>query len=135
MNPERVLAVAAAIKAAPAKKFNMRQYFMDLKTGSNITNSYARIKVEDCATAACIAGWTNIARGAKGNWHGSYQEGEWLDLDTDQLNSLFNPPGFRNETATKKHFTKSRAVAVLKYLAETGKVNWDRFDTKGRKVA
>jgi hypothetical protein len=135
MNPERVLAVAAAIKAAPAHKFNMKQYFLDLATGANICDSLHRVKIEECSTAACVAGWTNIARGANGNWSGPSTEALWLDLNIRQQNALFNPPGWADETVTKKRFTKSRAVAVLKHLAETGVVRWDRFDTRGWKIA
>lgn len=134
MNRERVLAVRDAIKAAPAHKFNMRNYFMDIKTLGNLTRREWPININDCQTAACIAGWTNIVRGANGQWIGSFAESSWLGLQQDQADYLFHPPGFRHETQFKKKFTKSRALAVLQRLADTGEVRWDRFDTRGRPI-
>lgn len=126
MNPERVLVVAAAIKAAPAKKFNIRDYFTNIKTGENATGTYI-----ECKTAACVAGWTNLVRGAKGYWTGAYDEAQWLGLSAEQSQLLFNPEGFLEDF---KAFTKARAIAVLKHLAETDEVAWGLFDTRGRRV-
>jgi len=82
-----------------------------------------------CGTVCCIAGWTQEIFGTDD------AEGA-LGISSLQADQLFMPPRY---CSNPEQYTLARSVAVLRNLAKTGDVAWEKFDRDGsvskRKVA
>lgn len=114
VNKRNILKVAKAIEdackpqARPRIGFNMGSWVSHVrsdKTGHN------------CGTTACIGGWTGHV--LKDNERISPQDAaDLLGLTPHLAASLFYGVGVERDA------TPQRAVAVLRNLAETGRVNW-----------
>jgi len=123
MNRENILAVADAIEkhSIPDLGFNMGNYVTT--AGSSVTDNSGY----GCGTVACIAGWCKAVRDGKApqpvwvddfNWE---KQASWLGLSVGEGERLFiYYPGHGND------IQPSQAVSVLRHLAETGEVDWDR---------
>lgn len=97
-----------------------------------------------CGTVACIAGWGRLLHQEedlriRNNYESSRENyvknrgftfGHMLDLDLGETVALFMPDGYSDRT----RFTPRRAAAVLRNLAKTGKVEWEKFDDEGQCV-
>jgi hypothetical protein len=126
MNKDRILAVADAIEkhSIPDLGFNM-QYFVAASRPWTPDRSGAK-----CGTVACIAGWTRAVRNGAIPKHAAtihdfryHHEAQWLGIDAKDARALFLPedlPGGPNYDS----ITPAHAVAVLRHLAEIGKVDW-----------
>jgi hypothetical protein len=120
MNKERILKLADIIEKQPHTTPQQPDGF----TMSNWTH--------DCGTPACICGWANHELNKETSsdiWLGDDRvAAEWLGLDIDTAGSLFEPSRERdsNPWATDwwDEITPAHAAAVLRNLAETGKVDW-----------
>ena len=129
MNKENILRVAAAIETATLPNFGFNMNYLEISTANQVMPEEAKelnvLDHQPCGTIACIAGWTCaiFAPGAPP----SYQEAaEWLGLPpwaygVGPTYSLFFARGITDlESITPQH-----AVRVLRYLAETGEVDWN----------
>lgn len=95
----------------------------------------------ECGTTACVAGWAIHVLAPERLGDAKYGVGygvvaqELLGLDVRQKQQLFcagaNPNGFRK--GDRKHSTCTVA-AVLKNLAETGVVDWEKASKEARKA-
>jgi hypothetical protein len=126
MNKEVINAVADAIARSELARcdvgFNMSKYVASSEGWVDQTG-------HECGTVACIAGWTAMMFDADGNRlaapdlpsefsaHMTAQSA--MGLTSRQADALFTPD--RLDYAT---ITQCQAVAVLRKLAETGKVDW-----------
>lgn len=118
MNRENILAVADAIEkqSIPGLGFNM-DALVDPSDGSD--DRFGK----GCGTVACIAGWAYCLQAGRTGGDGPVHVGilhpasHWLDLDWDLSLILFRSGG---------DILPSQAVSVLRHLAETGEVDWDR---------
>jgi hypothetical protein len=77
--------------------------------------------LEDCGTAACIAGWANVIFHPRLIKTCSSTAAESLGLDNNQEIRLFLPHDFLES----EKYTRELAIRVLDHLIETGKVDWD----------
>lgn len=142
MNVEMINKVADVIEAqATAEEgflgkvgFNMAHFY-----GSTHAIGYMPFpdRLDSCGTTACIAGWTRcIALGVApdrepGLWAGGIPAGFGNDTETaamndlglnyDQAQGLFYGYGSQVELTD---IMPLHAVAVLRHLAKTGKVDW-----------
>lgn len=83
----------------------------------------------ECGTVACIAGWTVAVcqprRTALGHHYNiETRARELLGLQPEQAMQLFS--GGANPNRYNKELATCTVAAVLKNLAETGKVDWDK---------
>lgn len=114
MNKENILKVADAIErhTIPDLGFNMGSW-VDRRAHEDKSG-------HNCGTTACIAGWaTAVAGGNLAKLSISEVRDEaiaYLGVTRDQAFWLF--AGFRGDPEPPE------AVATLRNLAETGKVNW-----------
>lgn len=129
MNRENILRVADAIENGELVKrgigFNMA-YYMDYATHRTPD------RIDSCGTTACIAGWTfaifrpdtdpDFVINGSGPSIGR-TAADLLGLTPDQRSALFTPDDFGEEEEWT-NITPAHAVAVLRHLAETGKVDW-----------
>ena len=110
MNRKNILKVANAIESAcrpdakPEIGFNM---------GVWKASGRKDYTGHDCGTVACIAGWTE-------HLFPKTCPPISLGIDIHQFEALSMPPGWR----TSRSYTPQHAVAVLRHLAETGRVDW-----------
>lgn len=128
MNKERVLQVALAIEKGI--EFNSHPVAFDMGTWFTSSDSYPSA----CGTSACIAG--HVALLGRGqvyplgltptDWlsldHPRTYGKEWLDLTENQAEYLFT-----SDRALDAKPSAEIAVQVLRHLAETGEVRWDKF--------
>jgi hypothetical protein len=125
VNRENILKVAQAIEdaarpeAEPEIGFNMTMYVDRYAvSGSDRTG-------HNCGTTACIAGWAwHIAKGRvpdEGSYYVREEGAEFLGLEVGSRTErdLFCPIDVPDHA-----LTPARAAAVLRHLAETGKVDW-----------
>lgn len=125
MNKRNILKVADAIEthSIPWLGFNMNlelarfdEVAEDDRTGRH------------CGTVGCIAGWAvamsrHMTSAPEESIYFRYDEPtKWLGLSDDTADALFYPrqlpPGSWDD------ITPAHAVAVLRHLAKTGKVDW-----------
>ncbi len=109
MNRERLLAVARDIEADP-KHFDMS----------------AQI-IADCGTLMCIAGFAYTRALETREWEESEYvrarhdiAGEYLDLNSDQMEDLFSPEGWRH----KGEYSLTQSLRTIRHFAETGIIDW-----------
>lgn len=120
MHKERILDLADFLENEVSdKRFNMRYWV--------------------CGTAACIGGWCearqqdlnpgdNLERHLKCGEEGTLPAEVYLGLNDEQEQALFYPH-FANancfaEPMSPAFITRTRAIATLRNLAETGEVVW-----------
>jgi hypothetical protein len=132
VNRDNVLAVADAIEASDDLHFSMRQFFSRVGTDGAIhTPVY-----HPCQTAACVSGWTSIVMGGGEDgmtFHGQFRTAVWLG-GLDVAHPLFFPPGFGSGRDRQgEPYSRLRAIAVLRHLAEAEEVRWDLYDAQGRR--
>lgn len=134
VNVENILKVAQAIEdaakpeAKPAMGFNMDTWCTRLKA----TDPRKDLTGHACRTVACVGGWTQAvlaekrARHSKHHWEtdtpATRQAAMLLGLGGDVAEALFFPGYFSRAYDA----TPAQAVRVLRNLAETGIVDWDR---------
>lgn len=125
MNRENILAVADAIEkhSIPDLGFNMVDY---LATSEQLKSWEAEDHSgHNCGTTGCIAGWAvAVEEGGLPEKRAGYkffeQAADFLGLSDRTSNHLFLD--YPSSSLVKpKH-----AVSVLRHLAETGEVDWDR---------
>ncbi len=141
MNREKILEVADAIESASLLKdsvgFNMSHYISDMTYNEH--DHMAKKRGHVCGTVACIAGWTTLVETQKtgipideaqskyGFFGAHYFATKLLGIDSSIAGQLFTPDEFENYDL----LTDKRAVAVLRNLVETGKVQWRKFKNDG----
>lgn len=120
MNVENILKVAAAIEdaakpgAKPKVGFNMGVWH---DTGDADQTGH------NCGTVCCIGGWTNFLFADDPMQVGMQEAMKSLGLGPLPADDLFCPP--RSQYAGSwDSITPAHAVAVLRHLAATGKVDW-----------
>ena len=125
MNRENILAVADAIEnqSIPDLGFNMGGFIVE--TGDDWQDKSGR----SCGTVACIAGTAHVLRtgdrtiGHNVRDYDCTPDAEWLGLTEDEADGLFFAV---SASANLYEITPSQAVSVLRHLAETGEVDWER---------
>jgi hypothetical protein len=123
MNKENILKVANAIenRAIPELGFNMGTFRDDINTRNDLHDASG----SHCGTVACIAGWAEAVRLNTSTFDNDGgvpdRSQEYLGLDQDQADVLFYGFGGWNDLT---QISPDEAVAVLRHLAETGKVDW-----------
>lgn len=131
LNRGNIQRVIAALEAAPDEKFSMMNFIAKpgdgYLPGSRKVTESLRLGRPVCGTTACIAGWAVIVLlGEKApqimNWAGK-AEG-LLGLTSQQAYALFYTGGARTRLLEPR---RHHAISVLRYLLDTGKVDWDRF--------
>lgn len=105
MNVERIRELANVIEVQPHTR-------IEDETGFNM-----RYFEHDCGSPACIGGWANFIWG-KGREDTSTEARGYLGISLEHAESLFFPD-FDMDRITPTH-----AAAVLRNLADTGKVDW-----------
>ena len=84
MNHENMLNVADAIS--------------DLPYGERVTD-YGKPKAfnmsSGCGSACCVSGWTQEIVGDENTWGSEFESQNILELNDDQANALFRPPGYQ----------------------------------------
>lgn len=117
MNKDNVLKVADAIEnhSIPDLGFNMGGYILPADAETPDLSGH------NCGTIGCIAGWAaSVAKGSIIDDDASGDKaGKFLGLSGFQRMELFVPSGWLDNNVTS-----SKAVAVLRHLAETGEVDW-----------
>lgn len=124
MNKELILRVADAIENAELAPqgigFNMETY----KGSSRIWPDKSG---HNCATVACIAGWTNFLVKDSASFYSAISARLFLGLSTAQADELFEPIDTVENMGLALHdITPKQAVRCLRNLAATGKVDWHR---------
>lgn len=125
MNKERILALADLIEKQPHTT-------VEAPSGFSMENWS-----HDCGTPACIAGWAWAMEKAKMedvDDNASDAAQKFLGLGVLTGDSLFEPDlrdtdlalnhHWENHTDLWGHITPTHAAAVLRHLADTGKVDW-----------
>lgn len=109
MNVENILKVADAIEQHTIADlgFNMGLW------AARSSRSFPDRSGHNCGTVACIGGWTDRVIGTEGS------AADRLGLDYEEADALFCPPGWSGG-----EISQLQAVAVLRHLAATGKVDW-----------
>lgn len=123
MNKDNIRKVRDVIASQPAAKFDMARLFttQDLRDWWILRPDAV---LNECGTAACIAGWTLVVfQPEQLSTKGAVDAEPYLGLNEGQAFKLFTPPGWKTERYTRAH-----AVRVLDHLLETGEVNW--IDTR-----
>ncbi len=121
MNVENILKVADAIEqhSIPDLGFNMYDYAINLASyGEGIADNSGH----NCGTTACIAGWAVAVRDNTSEIERSdfFDEArDYLELTERQAHSLF-----LGNMSPKT--TPAQAVKVMRNLAETGVIDWDK---------
>ncbi len=117
--------------------FNMATWRDPVKAYGNKLGADQREHM--CHTVACIAGWTGLLEHGAEFSPGPYSAAALLDLNEEEMNALFQGEG-RNSSAAVGGYTalddlsESRAIAVIRHLADHGEVRWDLFNQDGIKV-
>lgn len=107
MNRENIKRVRDHIAGLPPEQVNMGTF----------------LREKSCGTVACIAGWAQQLSGVRDTQRCHF---DWLGL-TDKHYGLYVPEGWFSDaglTDEKRRYPKSRVVAVLDHLLETGEVDW-----------
>ncbi len=121
MNKERILVLANHLQNIKPYLFSMNDW------GDELIEEYQNESLlENCDSAACIAGWTVIL--FDDQHHDSYDILEYatelLDLDKNVASNLFTPILDYITRNIYTHLTKDMAIEVLYKLVETGEVSW-----------
>lgn len=124
MNKERIIQLAEAIEqgtllAGPERLgFNMNYFSTPM---SWFNQDFAR---RDCGTVACIAG--HAAAISSGSVTSFSEAAEWLGLPYDETAVELFFPGDSSgiNVPSWSKITPAHAGAVLRRLAETGRVDW-----------
>ncbi len=127
MNRENILAVADAIEkhSIPDLGFNMADFF-----GAGFNDRTGR----RCGTTACIAGWAHALKNGEGaiaSFVIPSEIADWLGINEQAAENLFYASNYpMNERYIEadwfSNIAPDTAVSVLRHLAETGEVDWDR---------
>lgn len=131
MNKANILKVADAIEQHSIKwlGFNMSAWFDDEPR----ENMHEDKTGHNCGTVACIGGWTaavllnrKTENGASKAVSRVSEDRLWkfLGLEERVAQKLFLPNS--KVSGPWRNITPRQAVRVLKYLAETGKVDWSQ---------
>lgn len=108
MNVERILELADIIEKQPHTKVSSREGF---NMGSF---------EHDCGTPCCIGGWANALFG-NGRQDCSDDASGYLGLESEVGDELYFPC---DTDVPLDAITPAHAAAVLRHLAETGRVDW-----------
>lgn len=125
---ERLLELANIIERAELVKrdigFNMSTF--------ERARSYEDMTGHKCGTTACIAGWTTLYETGQANPPNiSGKARDILELTAAEASRLFYASGHNDTLDT---ITQAKAVAVIRNLATTGKVEWASFNSKGMRI-
>lgn len=117
MNKDNILKVADAIEqhSIPDLGFNMDFFSSPRSHGSAIKADHSG---HDCGTVACIAGWAVQVGDLPRTFAAARQ---YLGIDDDLGDDLFYGD---SDDLVLADIAVPQAVAVLRYLAETGEVDW-----------
>ena len=121
MNRENILAVADAIEkhSIPDLGFNMAGFHAE---------GWEDLSQHNCGTTACIGGYATILLNGGGEYR-TIPDGkiaDWLGVPIETAEALFYATGVDYGPQWFEKVTPSQAVSVLRHLAETGEVDWDR---------
>ena len=132
MDEQRISQLADLVDQLHEPGFNMRAWLnvpsppvtRVIDDARELGGDEAAIRfAQDCRTIACIAGWTVIAFGDRGDLEDPASiranARRLLDMDDDQAEALFWPQNSAMELATPQD-----CAAVLRHLAQTGQVCW-----------
>ncbi len=131
INRRKILEVADAIEAAGKTKktisgidigFNMNWYITDT------SRSYNDKMKHGCGTVACIAGWVAHMEGGPVS-NAKERATRILGIDVFTADDLFMGRGVGNLA----RISPAHAVAVIRNLAKTGRVEWASYDNKGNR--
>lgn len=119
MDKERILHLADVIeKGSDQLGFNMA--FYEYLT----SNPDLDMSGHKCGTVACIAGWAVHTFPPDDRYATAWTAArDQLGLTTFQADQLFEP----SVDAAYEKATPEIAAKVLRHLAETGEVEWERF--------
>lgn len=124
MRTDRILELADFLEGLAANRFDMCVVI------SGIARHRSTLSVAEhleCGSRACIAGWA-VERFAPGTPVGTTQvmdrAAQLLELDAQTWRELFLPSVNR---FVVEDFTTLQAADVLRNLAETGRVEWERY--------
>ena len=125
MNKDNVLAVADAIEKHSIPKLGFNMCVFGAKADSAFADRTDK-SGHGCGTVACIAGTARtlrtgrifLIRVSRFRWS---KEADWLGLDENDANELFFAAAANIDL---EDIEPAQAVAVLRHLAETGKVDW-----------
>jgi hypothetical protein len=134
MNRENILKVADAIEHAAKKRARPKVGF-SMATFAAPTRDFTPDRTgHDCPTVCCIAGWARHLLRPKRRgelWDGLQDEGaDWdaavsdFGLTQKEAARLFLAYQAEDLGVLLDDITPTHAVAVLRHLAETGKVDW-----------
>lgn len=109
--------------------FNMGPYWRRSHSGDEDQTG------KGCGTVACIAGWAAAFDGAATVHTDSssiaFRAKNILGLSENESTRLFGAYGCRVDLHS---ISVPLAVAVIRDFADTGEINWHKFDNKGRKI-
>ncbi len=128
----RLMALADAIERAELVKqgvgFNMGRWFaVTTAIPNKIRTAHA------CGTVACLAGWTAVLEDGQEGMHEDkvYRRAiNILGITDGTAKELFVPE--INGGPAHLSISAEHAVAVVRNLARTGKVEWNKFDSDGK---
>jgi hypothetical protein len=117
MNTDRIRHLADVIEAQPHTT-------LAAESGFNMNNW-----THTCGTPACICGWTNYVRtGDDEGFLGDVSAAaHYLGISGRQAEELFSPEETGEDGdnfLSWSDITPAHAAAVLRHLAETGRVDW-----------
>jgi len=116
MNKERILQLADVIEKKPHRRRFNRSSPNKKLTGFNMSEWH-------CGTVGCIAGWTQHLFGTgTPNYDSGIEAAKLLGLHDRAATDLFIPG--KAIFCTLDEVKPRQAAAVLRHLAETGKVDW-----------
>jgi hypothetical protein len=115
MNTDRIRQLADVIERQPHTPITA-------ESGFNMGNWE-----HDCGNPACICGWANFVQnelnGTEHRIGSPVHARNWLGLEMEQASALFKPNG-DSSYETWEEITPTHAAAVLRHLADTGRVDW-----------
>jgi hypothetical protein len=117
MNKERIEQLAVAIESHAIDELGFNMGFFRFTGGAVDASGH------DCGTVACIAGTAVTLGKLDGRFLAA---ADWLDIPYDKVGQELFFPG--DASGIRVHdwtlITPSHAAAVLRRLAETGRVDW-----------
>lgn len=113
LNVENLNKLIAHLEAQPPERFNIKNCF----STAHGKMSAAVLSLDDCGTAACIAGHCAVVAGLPiGSPFDSDDAEAWLGLPRLGLHDLFMPPDY---WVTPRAYPLSRALRTLYILRDT----------------
>jgi hypothetical protein len=117
MNKERIEQLAVAIESHSIAELGFNMDFFHFDGGATDASGH------DCGTVACIAGTAVTLGKLSGTFH---EAADWLDIPYAKVGQELFFPG--DVSGIQVHdwslITPAHAAAVLRRLAETGRVDW-----------